>query len=233
MRAALLSRLSHLSSTVDVLSTNYRRHALSNNTVRSPSSNHNNDDLLVWALHVLGGAERWVDVEELYLKAFELAPARLSWRTRPDLPDYKKCAKALQSIERPKRSSHHGLLAKRGAYERRLTIEGLRWCEEHQELLSSLYMDGVVPSAAPQDDARRIRSLTNSDPFRLWTDTGTLTCQLGELADAFRCLANSPMATWQARLNELTLAADRNGNTELAAFIEAARLRINKEVPSR
>jgi len=231
MRPPHLSTLSHLWPTVGSLSINPWRRVLSKKAVRAPSDNHNNDDLLVWALHLLGGAERWVDVEELFLKAFELAPARLSWRTRPDLPDYKKCAKALQSVENPKRSDHLGLFSKNGPYERRLTFDGLRWCEEHQELLSRLYQGGVVPSATRQDDARRIRSLMSSDAFRLWADTSELTCPLGELADAFRCLADSPMATWQARLNEHTLAAERNGNADLAAFIRVARGRVDKEVP--
>jgi len=115
MKPPDLSTLSHLWPTVGATSINRWRRVLSDITVRAPSGNHNNDDLLVWALHLLGGAERWVDVEELYLKAFELAPARLSWRTRPDLPDYKKCAKALQAVESPKGSNHHGLLAKNGS----------------------------------------------------------------------------------------------------------------------
>ncbi len=70
-------------------------------TIRTspPSDQPNNQDVFVWALYLLGGADRGVDVEEIYLKCFELAPARLGWRTRPDLPDYKKASKALQSIE--------------------------------------------------------------------------------------------------------------------------------------
>ena len=40
-----------------------------------------------------------MDVEEIYLKCFEIAPARLGWRTRPEIPDYKKISKALQSVE--------------------------------------------------------------------------------------------------------------------------------------
>ena len=36
-----------------------------------------NSELFVWALYLLGGAERDVDVEEIYLKCFEIAPARL------------------------------------------------------------------------------------------------------------------------------------------------------------
>ena len=60
-----------------------------------PSSIPNNQDVFVWALYLLGGADQDVDVEAIYLKCFELAPARLAWRTRPDLPDYKKISTSL------------------------------------------------------------------------------------------------------------------------------------------
>lgn len=69
--------------------------------VKAPSGTHNNSDLLVWACYQCGGFDRWIEVEELYLNAFELALARLAWRTRGNLPDYKKCAKALQELEGP------------------------------------------------------------------------------------------------------------------------------------
>lgn len=204
---------------------------LGSKPVGPPSDTHNNADLLVWALHLAGGDDRWVDVEELYLKAFELAPVRLSWRTRPDLPDYKKCAKALQELEDPKRSDHLGLTTKNGAYERRLTDQGLQWCETHEALLASLYSStDVVPSASIQDDARRIRALAESTAYRTWTDTGELTCTLWELAEAFRCMANSPKATWLVRLDEHVVAARRNGNKELEGFIGAARHLVDQEV---
>ena len=70
-----------------------------NEAIKPPSITHNNSDLTVYACYLAGGYERWLDVEELYLKMFELAPNRLGWRTRSDLPDYKKCAKALQELE--------------------------------------------------------------------------------------------------------------------------------------
>ena len=204
---------------------------LSSKPVQPPSDAHNNADLLVWALHLAGGDDGWVDVEELYLKAFELAPVRLSWRTRPDLPDYKKCAKALQELEDPKRSDHLGLTTKNGAYERRLTDQGLQWCETHEALLTSLYSStDVVPSASTQDDARRIRTLVGSTAYRTWADTDELSCSLWELAEAFRCMANSTKATWLVRLDEYAVAARRNGNEELERFIEAARSLVEQEV---
>jgi hypothetical protein len=61
-----------------------------------PNQTANNQDVFIWSLYQLGGADRSIEVEDIYLKAFDIAPARLGWRTRPDLPDYKKVAKALQ-----------------------------------------------------------------------------------------------------------------------------------------
>ena len=60
-----------------------------------PSDTANNQDVFLWALYVLGGADRDVDVEDIYLKCFEMAPARLGWRTQPQLPQYKKLRRHL------------------------------------------------------------------------------------------------------------------------------------------
>jgi len=40
-----------------------------------------NWELAVWALGLLDGATSFVDVEDVSLRAFELAPTRLAWRT--------------------------------------------------------------------------------------------------------------------------------------------------------
>ena len=203
---------------------------LNTEQLRPPTEQHNNADLIVWALHLCGGAERWVDVEELYLKAFELAPARLSWRTREDLPDYKKCAKALQEVEDTKSARHMPALMKQGAYERRLTVKGLAWCEAHAEYLTALYSSTrIVPSASSQDDARRLKALTDSAAYRTWQASGAVSTKRWELAEAFRCRANSPDATWQARLDEHGSSARRNGLNEVERFIELVRTYLNDE----
>ena len=69
-----------------------------------------NTDVFLWALYELGGSDEFIDVEAAFYRAFELAPARLSWRTRSDLPDLKKCSKALRDAEGRKPA----LLVRRG-----------------------------------------------------------------------------------------------------------------------
>ncbi len=209
---------------------------------RPPSKTENNADLVVWSLYQLGATDKWFDVEDLYLKMFELAPARLSWRKHTQYPDYKKCAKALQEVEDVKRSDHLGLVtkgvvqpqAKRPrSNERRLTLEGLQWCEEHQEQLAALYSSTVVPNARAQPDARLIRNTTRSDAYTLWKETGALPDALGELAEAFMCGPKSPAETWEMRFDERTLAARRNGHTELLEFLNAARHHYRQETDTQ
>ena len=202
---------------------------VSRREVRAPSSSHNNADLLVWATFILGGHERWVDVEEMYLKAFELAPARLSWRTRSDIPDYKKCAKALQELEDAKRSEHLGLLAKQGSYLRKLTDDGYRWCETYQTTLSKLYSGGFVPSAVTQEAGRAIRDLEKTEVFHRFQQLGRLECDLWELAEVMRCMVDSSLVVWAARLDSIAIAATANARQDILQFVEASRRFIRNE----
>jgi hypothetical protein len=196
-----------------------------------PSATHNNQDLLLWSLYLLGGAERWVDVEDLYLRAFDLAPSRLAWRTRNDLPDYKKCAKALQALEDPRRSEHRGLVDKQGQYLRKLTMAGQAWCEQHRERLDALYGgQSVVPSAARQEDAQRLRAVTQSSLFSNWAASGRLAATRWDLADLFRCVGDAPLSTWNARFDEVVQAARRNGKDDVEEFVEAARTQVHEEL---
>jgi hypothetical protein len=197
--------------------------------VNSPSAQHNNGDLLLWALYTVGGAGRWVDVEEVYLAAFRLAPARLAWRTRPDLPNYKICARGLQDLENAKEPRYGGLLEKRGPHHRKLTLQGVTWCEAHSDMLAGLYGGAIVPSAAPQDDARRLRSVTRSEAFRVWSATNVLSTPVWELAELFRCLPDSSGAIWHSRLDEHALAARRNGRADVEAFLESVRRKVDEQ----
>lgn len=191
------------------------------------ASDANPAEQLLWTLHRIGGAERWVDVEELYLAAYQAWPARYGWRTRPDLPDYKKCAKALQDLEDPKRSALSGFTLKDGRYLRRLSPHGLNWCERHAEALSARY-GAVLGSAQRQDDGRLLKDLVASEAFaRHGRDEGA-ELDLWVLAEAFRCLPDSPKSTWGARFADARRAARRNERDDVERFIDRAEQRINE-----
>lgn len=187
---------------------------------RAPASGTpNNQDVFIWSLYQLGGAEHDVDVEAIYLRSFELAPARLGWRTRPDLPDYKKAAKALQSVES---KTHVGLVHRTSQYLRRLTAAGTTWVEQNRTILQRNYGGGEPVKAAPSNEhERRRRATRSSTAFRDWSAGRPL--GLSSLADALECSPVSPEPIWTGRIIELERAATTLHDEELAGFVAAAK----------
>ena len=188
-----------------------------------PSNQPNNQDVFVWALYLLGGADKDVDVEEIYTKCFKLAEARFGWRTRPDLPDYKKLSKALQSVEA---KTHAGLLLRPHEYSRRLSVEGVRWVETYQETLLKNYSQGKVQASFSTNQYERRRQEVKSDLVwrQFLTNPETLTSV--ELASVMNCTAASTDATWKTRINELRRASDVLGDEELMRFAEFVQEKI-------
>jgi hypothetical protein len=182
-----------------------------------PSSEANNQDVFIWALYLLGGADRDVDVEEIYLKCFELAPARLGWRTHPELPDYKKAAKSLQSVEA---STHIGLLHKPHKFSRRLTMLGVRWVELYKEILEENYSNSPVMASKSKNNYERVRQEILKS--RAW-QTFKVEQDVYDIADAaaaLQCSPASPHSTWQSRINGLKRASDVLQDKELMEFAE-------------
>lgn len=198
--------------------------------VKPPSHNHNNPDLLVWACFRAGGFERWLDVEELYLKAFELGPQRLAWRTRPDIPDYKKCAKALQELEDPKRSDHLGLFLKNGRYARKLSEAGLNWCTSNAVLLEQLYGSGKVLPQSTSDSSRTVAHLERSEAFKLFQTSSFSTIETWLIAEAIQCLPDSSPSVWSASLDRVQSVAVACKRDDISEFVTEARKRIAAEL---
>ena len=197
--------------------------------IKPPSVVHNNSDLSVYACYLAGGYERWLDVEELYLKAFELAPARLSWRTRPDLPDYKKCNRIFEVSDPTRGKNLQRLILKRGKYQCKLSDEGYAWCLQYASILQSLYKGGVVPTAAVQEASRVIRNLEKTEAFKKFIKTGKIESPRWELAEAFQCIVDSDEVVWIGRFDQMIVLAENNGREDVLQFVGLARQRVLKD----
>ena len=186
-----------------------------------PSSEPNNQDVFVWALYILGGADRDIDVEEIYLKCFELAPARLGWRTHPEIPDYKKTSKALQSIEA---TTHVGLLHRPHKYSRRLNHEGIKWVQAYKAILEKNYSKTLVQaSKATNQHERKRHELKKSDAWAKFLINPS-TVEISDAAAALQCSAASPLSVWSGRVNDLRRTGDLlldESILNFADFIEA------------
>ena len=190
-----------------------------------PSDAANNQDVFLWALYILGGADRDVDVEDIYLKCFDMAPARLGWRTQPKLPDYKKTSKALQSVEA---TTHVGLIHRPHQYSRRLTIEGIKWVEAYREILERVYSKQAVAASANTNMFERSRqSIKESSSWQVFISDPSL-LDVADLAALLRCTATSPQETWKSRILDLRRAADVLQDAQLSEFAKAVEAKVIK-----
>ena len=176
----------------------------------SPIDEIANWEVFLWSLYQLGGSSKFVDIEDVSLECFRIAPARFGWRTRTDLPDYKKCAKALQEAEvrRPRM-----LVKTHDSFGRQLTAEGQRWVEANSKRLSKILNRGVpVPEPKRRPTSRMMAEIELSEPFVLWKDTGQIPQEKWRMADVLRCSPDSSAVTWSARLESargVAYAADK------------------------
>ena len=198
---------------------------MTNARTSPPSTTANNQDVFIWALYVLGGSDREIDVEDIYLKAFEMAPARLGWRTKPELPDYKKTSKALQSVEA---KTHVGLVHKTHANARKLTAQGVDWVEMYRDVFEQVYSRGPVAAANTNVHEKRRKSLMESKAWSVWMKDGSL--DLFKLSDALTCSPGSPSAIWKSRAEEVSRAGNVLQDKELIRFAEAVSLFVKTEV---
>ena len=199
-------------------------------SVSPPSLTHNNTDLTVFACYCAGGYERWLDVEELYLKAFELAPSRLSWRTRPDIPDYKKCARIFEVGDPQSSRNMQSLIMKEGRYKCKLSEEGFKWCQKYETVLRNLYQENVVPAAATQDSSRLIRYVEKTDSFLKFKADGKVDPQIWQIAEALQCMIDSSLQVWMGRFDQLIASALINGRQDIESFARSARTIVTSEL---
>ena len=174
----------------------------------------NNQDVFVWALSQLGGGDRPVDVEDIFIKCFELAPARLGWRTRPEIPDYKKISKALQSVEA---KTHVGLIEKIDQYHRRLTTAGISWIEANRSVLEARYGGAPVVASTYSPHERLRRRIRESKVF------SSPSPSLIEIAEVLECSPASGVSVWQSRVTQVDVAAQALSDHDLTEFLNRIR----------
>jgi len=177
-----------------------------------------NSEVFLWALYELGGADDFVDVEDAFVKAFEVAPLRLSWRTRADVPDLKKCSKALRDAE----GREPRLLIKKGAEMRRLTVGGQQWIEENfDRLADALGGDRVVRAPRTRVPSRLVSQALQSTVFTAWSDRRTITDEKWRVAEMLRCSPDSSRGVFRDRLETLRSAAYSTGRLDSLEFLDA------------
>lgn len=185
----------------------------------SPVEGITNSDIFLWALYDLGGSSEFVDVEAVFLKCFEIAPQRFAWRTRDDLPDYKKCSKALRDAE----ARRPPLLVKTGdSFGRQLSVQGQKWVEANGERLRARLTPGrVVQEPRQRPRSRMLAEAEQAAAFEEWQADGVVPAEKWRIAELLRCSPDSDAAVWRNRLDTLRAAAYAADRKALLEFLDA------------
>lgn len=177
-----------------------------------------NWEIFLWSLGLLGGTTDFIDVETVFIKCFEVAPKRFAWRSRDDLPDYKKCSKALRDAEarRPR------LLVKtRDGFKRQLTVEGQDWIHGNRpRMLRTIHGGQTVQEPRSRPRIRMLTEVEKSDVYRGWDETGTLPPEKWKVAELLRCSPDSDRRIWRDRLQVLRAAANGAERPRLLQFLD-------------
>jgi hypothetical protein len=180
-----------------------------------------NWEIFLWARHRLGGSSHLVDVEDIFMECFAIAPARFSWRTRKNLPDYKKCAKALQQAEEKSRQPKL-LIKTRNAYARQLTVEGQQWIEANAIRLSKILENELpVPEPKQRPTSRMLIDIERSEPFILWKVTKKIPKEKWKIAEVLHCSPDSNPETWDNRLQSARSVANVAERKQIIDFLDA------------
>jgi hypothetical protein len=115
---------------------------------------YSNSELVTLAVYLLGGRERFVDTEDVAMKAHELAPGRFSWRKYPEQINLELVRVRLSEAK----SAAHGALI-RGSTPRgwTLTVKGLKWASRisvDRVMLQADYRSGRTRGGSV--DAQRV-----------------------------------------------------------------------------
>ncbi len=175
-----------------------------------------NPDLIPFALYELGGAGQFIDVEDVFVHCFKLAPERFRWR-KHDLPNYKTLSKALRDFE-----GRHptALLKTEDGLSRQLSKEGLDWVVARvDQFRHVLGKPGTNPPTR-----RREHKLLNefaAHPLVRQFEAGArVLLSKYEVADLLLCAPDSPTPIWRERLETLRSATTAAGRPNLVSFLD-------------
>jgi hypothetical protein len=186
-----------------------------------------NWEIFMAALARAGGDREMVDVEAAFVVAHQLAPERFSWRTRNELPEYKKLSKALRDADA---NAVQLMTRTSDGQKRQLTAKGLVWIEKNRQRLAGLGNPSTPPGMARSSHGATLLSrMAKSDEFLSWKRKEAKPLERWRIAELLKCSPDSPAETWQSRLEQTGAAAHSAGMKDVLDFVEMLKGKIGNE----
>ena len=132
------------------------------------TNDYTHTQVVALAVFELGGAEKYIDTEDVAIKANDLAPGRFCWQKYPDRINLEAVRKRLSDA---KKAEHGSLVTGSPKKGWLLTHSGLKWAKCVSENYVAQHGDRTKPIAGSADINRYKREkqrLAGSDAWNMW-----------------------------------------------------------------
>jgi len=189
-----------------------------------------NSEIVLYALYLLGGAERTVHTEDIAAQVFRypLGRQRFRWSRYPQYPDKERVAKALRRLKATAgRSFVQGRENVGAKNDRRdgwvLTPEGVDFVKAAERRLAEAIRTASGFRLSYDADAFR-RRVTSSPCFRAYRRRRSFQGTPDHVfSDLLYCLPDSPNTKVRAAYEKLLATAKAINAADIVEFLEAAK----------
>lgn len=178
-----------------------------------------NPDIVLYAVYLTGGAGGFVDVEDIAVKCFELAPERFGFRRHP-YPNYKTFAKALRDYEgkRPE-----DLIRTPDGLMRQLSPEGLKRVKRLLPVLERVFGTRGANPPTRRRNQRVLNEFRDHPIAQAYLSGAKPALSKFDVADLLMCAPDSPTDEWDHKAKSIETAAIEAGRPDLASIVREIR----------
>lgn len=191
-----------------------------------------NKDLVLFALYEVGGAERYVNTEDVAHKVFQYPLGRQRYRwERHDYPDKERVARELRRLKDMKGNlfvkGHVNIGAKKDRLDGwMLTAAGVDRVKAIEKQAVSILGEARGTHSKYDEDALR-RRVTNTSCYKIYLKDPTFREAKDHVfTDMLYCLPDAPSEKVRAAYDQLLASAKAVGALDLIEFLEAAHRRF-------
>ena len=195
------------------------------------TSDVTNVEIVLAVLDELGGATKFVDIEDVALGSYELAPDRFGWRTKK-MPSRERVRMALvhANEHEQKRTGAVLVIQNKDLTAWKLTALGVAFVRENAPRTKKATGRGRAVPNAQSATARRVREIRRHGAFgRFLHGTPVAEMERFELADLLLCPPDAGVTGVQRKVDSAKAAALDVGDEQVVRFLDE----VAKEVPQK
>ena len=190
-----------------------------------------NPALALAALDHLGGAERYIDIEDVAIEAHGLAADRFSWRTRREFPSLERVRTAFVHANQTeqRRGGPPLVISNRDGSSWKLTAEGIALARSNSARIQAA-TGRAAPARRTGRTSERVRQIRRHPAFGAFTH-GTPVADIPrhELADLLICPPDSPADAVIRKVSAAKAAAVDVDDIEVKEFLDQVAGEIGRK----